>query len=63
MPIGHANEVIGASVRKSDSKVSGYSILQAESNDAVLDLLKNHPHQHAPGASIEVLEMMQMPGM
>jgi hypothetical protein len=63
MPLGHANEVVGASVRQSDSKVAGYSILQAESDNAVLDLLKNHPHHHAPGASIEVLEMMPMPGM
>ena len=62
-PLGHPNEVVGASVRHSDSKVSGYSIMQADSDGAVLDLLKNHPHQHAPGASIEVLEMMSMPGM
>ena len=63
MPLGNPNEVIGASVRHSDSHVSGYSILQAESDAAVVELLKNHPHQHAPGASIEVLEMMPMPGM
>jgi len=63
MPLGHANEVIGASVRQSDTMVSGYSILQAESDNAAVELLKDHPHQYAPGASIEVLEMIPLPGM
>jgi hypothetical protein len=63
MPLGNANEVVGASIRQSHSGVAGYSILEADSDAAVLELLKNHPHQHAPGASIEVLEMMPMPGM
>ena len=63
MPLAHANEVAGSSVRPSDSRVSGFSILQAESERAVTDLLKSHPHHRAPDASIEVLEMMPMPGM
>jgi len=63
MPLGNSKEMAGGSVRPSDSKVSGFSILQAESERAVTDLLKNHPHHHAPGASIEVLQMMPMPGM
>jgi hypothetical protein len=29
--------------------------------NAVNDLLKDHPHFHSPGASIEVLEIMAMP--
>jgi hypothetical protein len=62
-PVGNPNEVIGTSVRQSDSKVTGFSILQAESERSLTDLLKQHPHHHAPGASIEVPEMMAMPGM
>ena len=62
-PLGHAREIAGPTVRQSDSKVAGFSIIQGESENAVTDLLKNHPHHHAPGASIEVLEMMPMPGM
>jgi hypothetical protein len=42
---------------------TGYSILQAESKDALMALLKNHPHFMAPGASIEVFEFLPMPGM
>ena len=43
--------------------VGGFSILQAESKDALLGLMKNHPHFMAPGASIEVFEFLPMPGM
>lgn len=41
--------------------IGGYSLLQSDSVDAVNDLLKDHPHFHSPGASIEVLEIMAMP--
>src|SRR5262245_15880196 len=61
MPLGNAKELAGAAVRQSDSKVAGFSILQADSDRAVTDLLRNHPHHRAPGATIEVLEMMPMP--
>ena len=46
-----------------NSQVGGYSILQAESRDALMDLLKNHPHFMSPGPSIEVFEFLPMPGM
>ena len=45
------------------SEVSGYSIMQADSAAALGALLEGHPHLHMPGASIEVLEMLSMPGM
>jgi hypothetical protein len=46
-----------------NSQVGGYSILQGVSKDALMNLLKNHPHFMAPGASIEVFEFLPMPGM
>lgn len=45
------------------SHIGGYSIMQADSVDAVNTLLEGHPHLHAPDASIEVLEILQVPGM
>jgi hypothetical protein len=63
MPIGNAQKMTGASSSPSDSKVTGFSILQAESAQAIRDLLKDHPHFKAPGSSIEVLEFLPMPGM
>jgi hypothetical protein len=50
-------------VASGNSQIGGYSILQAESQDALLELMQNHPHFRAPGASIEVLEFLPMPGM
>jgi len=46
-----------------DGVVTGFSILQAESNKAIQELLKNHPHFRAPGGSIEACEFLSMPGM
>ena len=43
--------------------IGGYSVVQAESIDAAKKLFDAHPHFKAPGASIELLEMMTMPGM
>ena len=62
-PLGNPIKVAGGSSSKSDSNVTGFSILQADSSKAILDLLKDHPHFKAPGASIEVLEFLPMPGM
>jgi hypothetical protein len=44
--------------------VCGFSILEADSPDAVKGLLEGHPHLSAPGGSfIEVLEYLPIPGM
>jgi hypothetical protein len=46
-----------------DPQVAGFSILQADSKDTLVALLKDHPHFMAPGASIQVFEFLPMPGM
>ena len=43
--------------------IGGYSIMQADSVDQVNSLLDGHPHFHSPGAQIEVLEFLAIPGM
>jgi len=43
------------------SKVTGYSMVQAETRAEVERLFEGHPHFHAPGAAIEVLEVIPMP--
>ena len=43
------------------SNVTGYSIVQAASREEVERLFEGHPHFHAPGAAIEVLEVIPMP--
>jgi len=44
-------------------EISGYSIMQADSAEALGAVLDGHPHLGMPGSSIEVLEMLSMPGM
>ena len=46
----------------SGDPIGGYSILQAESPEALAAVLEGHPHK-ATGGSIETLEMLSMPGM
>jgi len=62
-PLATAAKLTGSQVGAGNSQVGGFSILQAQSKDAVLELLKNHPHFAAPAASIEVFEFLPMPGM
>lgn len=44
-------------------EISGYSIMQADSAGALGGVLDGHPHLSMSGNSIEVLEMLSMPGM
>jgi hypothetical protein len=46
----------------SGDPIGGYSILQAESNQALGKVLENHPHK-AMGGTIETLECLRIPGM
>lgn len=62
-PVAATAALDGKHVSAGHTQVCGYSILQAASKDALLDLLKNHPHFMAPGSSIEVCEFLPMPGM
>ena len=43
--------------------LGGYSILQAESKEALAATLKGHPHFMMPDGSIEIVEVMPVPGM
>jgi hypothetical protein len=41
--------------------IVGYSILEADSHDAVVKLLQDHPHFHAPSGQVQVHEMLPVP--
>ena len=43
--------------------IGGFTIVQADSLNAAKALFSDHPHFHVPGASVEILEFMNMPGM
>jgi hypothetical protein len=62
-PLGKALKVTpgGASAVRND--LGGYSILQAESKEALAEVLKGHPHFMTPDGFIEVTEIMPLPEM
>lgn len=62
MPLQAVGHITSDSVSDSQSQVSGYAIIEGE-KDAVLELLKSHPHLKRPDASIELLEFLPMPGL
>lgn len=63
MPLKSAATVKNAGVSECDSNVSGYSIMEGDTKGAVTALLSSHPHLKRSGASIDVLEMLPMPGI
>ena len=62
-PLGTGTHVESGSSGSGRTHVRGYSVLQGASMDDVLRALDGHPHLMMPGASIEVLEALAMPGM
>ncbi len=63
-PLGHTKRVDAKGVSDAKNGVGGYSIVQADSADAATKLFgKDHPHLQMPGAWVEVVEIMQIPGM
>jgi hypothetical protein len=50
--------------QNSSREVAGYSVLQAENIQAAMDLMQGHPHLGwNAGCSIEIHEVMPLPGM
>ena len=59
-PVGKSETLPGAA--DTGVPIGGFSVLEADS-DSLRKLLDDHPHLHSPGAVIEVLEYLPMPGM
>ena len=59
-PLANGMHFTKKSGTKSKTEVAGYSIVQAESMDAVKAMIADNPQFMLPKASIEVFEMMQM---
>jgi hypothetical protein len=62
-PLGDSTIVTGGSAVPGKSAITGYSMLQAGSMDDAVALMKGHPHFHMPGAQVQILEAVPMPGM
>lgn len=63
-PLGGGMSLSQAGILPSKFGIAGYSILEAESMDAALALLEDHPHSRGDATcSIEVHEAQPIPGM
>ena len=60
-PLGESTAV-GAPRDVEGDHIGGYSIMQAGSVEELKDLLDAHPHLMVDGASIQILEVLPMPG-
>ena len=60
-PLGKALKVTPAGSSATRNDLGGFSIMQAESQEALAELLKGHPHFMMPDGFIEVTELMPMP--
>jgi hypothetical protein len=63
-PLGKALRVAkGGAVSQVTNDLGGYSVMQAESKEALAATMKEHPHFMMPDSSIEIVELMPIPGM
>jgi len=63
-PLGNGQTVKKNGASRSPSTVIGYSILQADSMDKAVAMLKDHPHlEWMDSCQIEVHETLSLPGM
>ena len=62
-PLGKSLRVTKTATQPVTNDLGGYSILQAESKEALAETMKGHPHFMTPEGIIEIVELMAVPGM
>jgi hypothetical protein len=63
-PLGKAVKVVsGGDVTASPNDLGGFSVMKAESKEALAAQMTDHPHFMTPGGWIEIVDMMDIPGM
>jgi hypothetical protein len=63
-PLGKTKRVDSNGASNTKNEIGGYSVVQAETHDAATKMFgKEHPHLQVPGAWIEIVEIMPVPGM
>jgi hypothetical protein len=63
-PLGKTKRVDTKGASDIRNGIGGYSIVQAKTASAAAKLFgKRHPHLQMPGAWVEIVEIMQLPGM
>jgi hypothetical protein len=62
-PLGKTLKVTPAGASPTRNDIGGYSIMQGESKEAVAATLKGHPHFMIPDGFIEIVDVVELPGM
>jgi hypothetical protein len=62
-PLGKSVRVTKTGSSAATNDLGGFSIMQAESKEALAKALEGHPHFMMPEGFIEVVELMAVPGM
>jgi hypothetical protein len=62
-PLGKTQRVTKGGTAPAVNDLGGFSIMKGESKEAVAESLKGHPHFMMPEGTIEVVEIMPIPGM
>jgi len=62
-PLGKTKRIDANGMADSKNEITGYSIVEGESFEAVARIFKGHPHLQHPGCSIDLLEVIPVPGM
>jgi hypothetical protein len=63
-PLGKGVQVKkGGAVTAEPNDLGGFSVMQAESKEALAAQMKEHPHFMTPDSTIEIVEIMAIPGM
>jgi hypothetical protein len=62
-PLGKTKTTSASGVADTRNAVAGYVVVQADSHEAAAKLFEDHPHFSIfPGDSVEVMEVMPIPG-
>lgn len=62
-PVGKTKQVTADGITDTRNDIGGYSIAQAESHEAAAKIFTDNPHLSRMKGTIEVMEIMEMPGM
>jgi hypothetical protein len=62
-PLGKTKKITAQGASDTRNEITGYSIVQADSHAAAAKMFEGHPHFHMSGGSVELMEVMPIPGM
>lgn len=62
-PLGKSLRVTPSGAAPTQNDLGGYSVMQAESKEKLAELMKGHPHFEMQDSSIDIVEIMPIPGM